>query len=744
MKFQPRTALLGTAVVAMLAIADIANAQLEEIIVTAQKREQSLNDVSVTVAAFSGDQIEQLRVDSMVSLTSVVPGLDITNSIGGTNPRISLRGVGLNDFNPNNNPSVGVYVDEVFQVSPATLGFMMFDLDRVEVLKGPQGTLYGRNSNGGAINIVTVGPSEERDGYAKVGYGSFETLEVEGAIGGAFSDSVFGRLSVRYQDQGETYYDGEQTGANFGDSNALGLRAQIGGASANGWETNLKIEFATDEGPRHPSKSDPILTQDGFFGPGRCDAALAGINDRTQCDDALGFLTPGESGLLIADDTEDPWLRTEPFAASKQTNTDVESTSAALRISKEFDAMSFTSVTGYLTNERTYSEGNISEVEAAGIYRDEKLDAFSQEFRLDGSSDKAEWVAGVFFSQDDVESFNDLLLTDLFLTDMFWTVDQETSTAAAFANIDWSLSDKLRLSTGVRYSWEEKKFSGGTTDVNTNGTSLIIGGPGTFPLSDVDDKISQNDVSWRVGLDYRPNDNWLIYGNVSTGFKSGGFFGDLTFSNEELAPYDPEEITAYEVGFKATLGGGAAQLNAAAFSYDYKDIQSQVPSALSLQFTNVPSADVNGLDVELQWQPTEAFYFGAGIAFLDTEMSAFGVVPSGNELPNAPELQYNALARYEIDVGSDYVIALQADTKYSDSMFREGTNDIRGKTDSYSVYNARIAFFTQEGNWEVALWGRNLGDEVYAEQIFVTDTTGVATTYFGAPTTYGLSFRYGF
>jgi iron complex outermembrane receptor protein len=387
----------------MLAIANVANAQLEEIVVTAQKREQSLNDVSVTVAAIGGDQIEQLRVGNMVDLTNVVPGLDITNSIGGTNPRISLRGVGLNDFNPNNNPSVGVYVDEVFQVSPATLGFMMFDLDRVEVLKGPQGTLYGRNSNGGAINIVTVGPSEEQEGYVKVGYGDYETLEFEGAIGGAFSDNVFGRLSVRYLDQGETYYDGEQTGENFGDSNSLGVRAQIGGVSASGWDANLKIEFATDESPRHPSKSDPILTQDGFFGPGRCAAALAGLSDRTQCDDALGFLTPGASGLLIADDTADPWLRTEPFAASKPTDTDVDSVSATLRVSKEFDEVSFTSVTGYLANERTYSEGNISEVEAAGIFRDEEISGFSQEFRLDGSSDKAEWVAGVFFSRDDVD-----------------------------------------------------------------------------------------------------------------------------------------------------------------------------------------------------------------------------------------------------------------------------------------------------------------------------------------------------
>ena len=727
----------------VLAIPGTVLAQLEEIIVTAQKREQSLQDVSVTVAAFSGDQIQQLRINNMVDLTSIVPGLDVTNSIGGTNPRISLRGVGLNDFNPNNNPSVGVYVDEVFQVSPATLGFMMFDVERVEVLKGPQGTLYGRNSNGGAINILTVKPSAETNGYAKLGYGDYETLEVEGAAGGAISDSVFGRLSVRYRDQGETFYNGEQTGENYGSSSALGIRAQIGGESASGWSSNLKVEYSTDEGPRHPSKSDPILSLDGFGTP-RCAAALAGTNDRTTCDDALGFLTPGSAGLLIADDTADPWLRTEPFAASKPTDTDVKSTAVTLNIAKDFDEISFTSITGYLQNERLYSEGNISEVEAAGIFRDEELDAFSQELRLDGSSGMADWVTGVFFSRDDVTSINDLFLTDLFLTDAFWTVDQQTTTAAVFANVDWNLTEKVRLSTGLRYSWEEKKFKGGTTDQNTNGTSLIVGGPGSFVLSDVDDKISQNDLSWRLGIDYSPTENWMLYGNISTGFKSGGFFGDLTFSNEELAPYDPEEIIAYEAGFKSTLGGGTVQLNGAAFYYDYTDIQSQVPSALSLQFTNVPSADVRGLEAELQWQPVDAFYLSGGFAYLDTEMSAFGLIPAGNKLPNAPELQYNAIARYEFSISTNYALAIQGDLKYSDSMFREGTNDIRGQTASYTVYNARIAFLEQDGRWELALWGRNLGDEVYSEQIFVTDTTGVATTYFGAPRTYGLSFQWNY
>ena len=190
-----------------------AYAQLEEIVVTAQKREQAITDVSITMNAFSAEDMRIFRVEDPTDLAQFVSNLDIKGTLGGVNPAITLRGVGLNDFNANNNPSVGVYINDVFLSSPAMLNTRMFDVERVEVLKGPQGTLYGRNTTGGAIRVVNRAPTQETDGYLSLGFGDFDLMELEGAIGGGLSESVAGRLSFSYSDQGESFHNNRLTGS---------------------------------------------------------------------------------------------------------------------------------------------------------------------------------------------------------------------------------------------------------------------------------------------------------------------------------------------------------------------------------------------------------------------------------------------------------------------------------------------------------------------------------------------------
>ena len=200
-----------------------ASAMLEEVIVTAQKRAQNLNDVSISVTAATAQDISDMRIETPLDIAKLAPNVDIKSTLAGLNPAITLRGVGLNDFNVNNNPSVGVYVDEVFLTSPAMLSFMMFDVERVEVLKGPQGTLYGRNTNGGAINIVSVKPTRETEGYIRLGAGNFDSREIEAAIGGSLSDAISGRLSLRLDDRDgqHSWNQGDHT---FGDVDSTAIR----------------------------------------------------------------------------------------------------------------------------------------------------------------------------------------------------------------------------------------------------------------------------------------------------------------------------------------------------------------------------------------------------------------------------------------------------------------------------------------------------------------------------------------
>jgi iron complex outermembrane receptor protein len=235
----------------------------------------------------------------------------------------------------------------------------------------------------------------------------------------------------------------------------------------------------------------------------------------------------------------------------------------------------------------------------------------------------------------------------------------------------------------------------------------------------------------------------MLYGSVSTGFKSGGFFGDFTFDNSELAPFDSETITAYEIGSKSTLADGKVQLNASVFYYDYQDMQTLVPGVLVTAFTNAEDAEITGLDLDILAVPTDGLTLGFGLGLLDTELGAIGVVPAGNKSPNAAEVQATGLIRYEFDVGSNMQMGFQGNFKYTDDMFRDAFNDPYNFTDSYTTVDARVWLAGSNGKWEAALWAKNLTDEEYTEQAFnFVDLTGLANHLYGAPQTYGVTFTY--
>ena len=309
----------------------------------------------------------------------------------------------------------------------------------------------------------------------------------------------------------------------------------------------------------------------------------------------------------------------------------------------------------------------------------------------------------------------------------------------------------MNLTAGLRYTDEEIDFAGGTTDLNPYDASCILDpfcgptGLGAFQLTGTDSTFSDDNLSGRVALEFRPKDDWLLYGSVSTAFKSGGFFGDFTFDNSELVPFDSETITAYEIGSKSTLASGRVQLNASAFFYDYKDMQTLVPGVLVTAFTNADDAEIYGLDIDLLAAPAEGLTIGLGLGLLDTELGAIGVVPAGNQSPNSAEVQANGLIRYEFAVGSNLQMGVQASFKYTDDMYRDAFNDPYNLSDSYSTVDARVWISDAAGNWEAAVWAKNLTDEEYTEQAFnVVGLSGLANQLYGPPQVIGASLSYFF
>ena len=333
------------------------------------------------------------------------------------------------------------------------------------------------------------------------------------------------------------------------------------------------------------------------------------------------------------------------------------------------------------------------------------------------------------------------------------SVDQDTDSAAAFVNSDWQIAERLSLVTGLRYTWEDRHYVGGTTDLNPYGASCILsptcspGFVGPFVLTDVDDTIEDRNWSWRVGLEYQPAQERLLYATVSRGNKSGGFFSGISTSNIQLEPFAPEELTAYEVGFKGSFADFF--LGASAFYYDYADIQTFIAVDVG-PFTiqrlgNVDEARVTGIDVEAIWAPAAGLTLQANVGWLDTELGTFdtlnGPVPEGNKLPNAPDLTFGVLARYEADLTQALGGMIQVDANYSDAVFKDAINDPIIAADSYTIVNARVGIFNERRDWEVTLWGRNLSDELYVVQGLNTGL-GAGNRNYNAPRTYGVSFTY--
>jgi iron complex outermembrane receptor protein len=730
------------------AVGSVADTILEEVVVTAQKREQAITDVALSVTAVNGDVARAMGIQDTRGVAMIATNIDIKGAgMADANPAVTIRGIGMNNFNANNNPSVGIYLDEVFLSSPAMINLSMMDVGRIEVLKGPQGTLYGRNATGGAINIISAKPTRETEGFASFDVGEYEQAKFEGAISGPLTDTLSGRLSALYDYQGESFHEYHKASGGkgeFPDSDTWALRGQLAGDYERmSWNLNLGY-LDQDIG------NSPFTAIGGYWNSP--DEVFV-----TPCQGGLASCV-NTLGLDVSDRDGDPF--THDFQESRvgemKINSDV--TSVNFNFQYEFDAFDFTSITGWVQQDRDFGE-NIwsSPLEFFAVVHDEEIEQLSQEFRFSGDAGMARWIAGVFLWNDTFESDNlansaDILGLLAGVNPVLWNNDQETDAWAIYASVDWDLSDRWMLTTGIRYSDEETDFKGGTDGTIIDsaafdafvGAELGIPNGTTIPFTYIDDTASDDSTDFRVALEFRPNDDLLTYGSVTSGFKSGGFFGDFTFDNSELEPFDSETVMAYELGFKATLGNGMAQLNGAVFYYDYEDIQTFVPSDIGFRLANLEEAEITGAEIELLATPLPGLDIRFGASYLDTEVDSQFAAYDGNELPNSPENQVTGTIRYEFGISDSLNMALQLDAKYTDEMFRESTNNPWLQTDSYTVANARVALLSQDGRWEVAAWGRNITDEEYEQERFPSDIIGMIVALQGAPRQYGVTFNYNF
>ena len=708
---------------------------IEEIIVTAQKREQRLQDVGINVTAFTNSDLRELELFGAADISRQVPNFDMKPGVKGQNFVFTIRGIGLNDFNSNNNSAAGVYLNEVYQTSPAMLNFQLYDLERVEVLKGPQGTLYGRNATAGAINFLTRRPTNDFDAYVRAGVGDYEFYTVEGMVNIPLGDAVAARLSGLVRNQGEDFYTNLVDGQDLGKRESFSLRGQLEWRPNDAFDANL---FVQREETEQPIGLDEIYgTSDGVFGAldgNFCGPALAGeLSKDPSCVDVAGFIDPSP-------DVREGFL--DPAVASIRPR--IEATDVTLRVGYDFGAVALDSVTGYKNWERSnwVHDADSSPLVTADFYTDDQIEQISQELRLSGQSDLLVWTFGLFVSSDQVDKRDRLESIELLgaafgvpLTNQLFR--QETDVIAIFGHGEWRLTDKLVLTTGLRFSDEERSLTGAVDPF--------------VPV--IDNKINEDDLSGKVALDYSISDEVLVYGSISKGYKSGGFFADFATDLPDFDPFTKEELYAYEVGSKYFTANRNLELTTSVFFYDYNDKQANIQKGLAFGLSNIEQVDLYGLDLDILWRATDNLDFRVGLGLLSSEVQSEEMVGGflgadtnlkGTRLADAPEVTGNAMARYTWDLPGGAALKVQADTAYTGEIEKQMGEDPLTRADAYWLANARIAWASAERKWEIAAWVKNLGDEVYTTTSSDTPILGHVEVEVGPPRTWGVTATYSF
>ena len=744
-------ALFGVILIDQSAAADngTTSMRLEEIIVTAQKRQESLQDVGIAVTAFSGDEIKKLKLTTSVEVAAQTPNLNINQAFANSVPQIFIRGVGLKDPNANATGAVGIYVDDVNLVSPMALTFQLFDIDRVEVLKGPQGTLYGRNTTGGAVKFIATKPTEELEGYLRAGFGNYSSFQFEGAVSGQLTDNLNGRISV-VSNQADGFHDNRVTGNDLGDTDALALRALFD------WQVSDNVDVLLNiHGGRTDSSSVP------FEHSGRVDLAGNPCDPRAAtCYDFLGY----------RDNDNDIYDHDIDFEGK----TELDNAGASLEVNLDFKGFQVTSISAYENSKRKHREdADASPNNVLNTYWDDENKQFSQDLRISSNSESAlSWIVGGFYSKEendisnqydffrgfrelvesedpiafpggfDPDGVNSLGVTPFYVDQWF---SQEGESYAFFAHSKWDFSDRFSLIAGIRYTKEEREMEQITAFVEP-----------TFALPIVpfysDDKDFDN-LSGKLGIEFKPNEDWLFYGNVSTGFKSGGYNGALVFDTASLKPFDEETLTSYEVGFKSTLLGGRARLNVAAFHYKYEDMQlftfASVGGLPVQVLDNAGESSITGFEAELDLLLTERLDIRLGLGLLDTELDKYdtaisGGDLSGNELVLSPEVSFNGRVRYEWPLKELGTLALQTDFNYQDDIFLTPDNSTLLSQESYWLWNARVSFTSIHERWNISGWIKNIEDKEYLAEAYDFSSNGWDLLIHGTPQTYGVDITFSF
>jgi len=743
-----------------LAVQAAESVMMEEITVTAQKRESNLQDTPISITAFTGDAIEALGFRQSVDVTAQTPNFSVGYPNGDTGvPAPFIRGVGLNDFGVLNQGPIASYSDETYISSNAAQIFQLLDVERVEVLRGPQGTLYGRNATGGAVNFVSRKPTQDWDGWVRANVGSFGMQSIEGAVGGPLGDEAAFRFSLLKTDS-DGWMKNRFTGNDQQGVDELAWRLLLDVNPSD--DVNVLLNF-------HAGKSESDSVQYRHLGV--WDAAGNICNNADilagNCSDILGYSEERPYTTLTGIDVPAVPDYDEGNYDFESKN-DTEFWGVSMTVNWDLGDYLLTSISSYddmddFRPEETDDGPNDLLTGELSVLQE----SYAQELRLSWEGDGRSWLAGAYYLNDEAEdqtAFDILRVLrftvvgddvncsappgnpggfcpEQFIQKSKSGTNQEITSFAVFFDTTMELSSDLKLSAGVRYTDEEVEHD--SFFFFDEPEAGFPAQPGFPSKSSID---FQN-VSGRVLLDYAVSDDLLLYSGITTGFKAGG----IQSTSDGTSPYDEEKLISYEAGFKSTFADGRVRFNGAAFYYDYSDLQVfafVIVNGVGFStISNAADATNYGAEFELQWLPIDGLFVNLGLGLLNTEYEDF-VVPTGdfsdNDITMSPEVTLNGLVQYDIFLANNSKVTLQTDFNYQDDVSFDALNNPLLGEESYWLWNARVSWTSADDKWGVSAYGKNLGDEEYMVYAFDLSFFGFNEEMLGTPRSFGVDATYRF
>lgn len=773
-----------------------AEGPLEEIVVTATRRAASLQDTGATISALSAEQMQRRSIESLLDFSQLTPGLHVAEYQ--TETSIFIRGIGTPAIVAGNDSSTATYVDGIYHSRAAAIGPAFFDLERVEVLRGPQGTLYGRNATGGAVNLVPRKPSAQLEEELQASFGNHDSVLLSGAVGGPLSERVRARLAGRYErHDGYTQLD-RPAGSTLKDDDVEDRE-----------DVSLRGSIELDVG------ADTLVSLTGDYYRRDDQASVFHFASAGYAEEIPGWRFTREGSATL------------PYFAMKAPARASAAGSRTLYSDVDYDTdTEIWGVTGRVetvvagldaqvsanvkhTNPSLHNEFDLSDAFINVYQRAEDHDQWSVDFQLTSAREqRLRWVAGGYYFEEDNVITNNIFgdfwepilvqgLTDLqnagvipvfpvnippspYCCDLHLNGEQETEAWAAYVEASVDLTERLVLILGGRYSEEQRdgrqafdltvQSPTGGPDTRfapnemlfpnavTNSRADAAPDPFGFIVAPVDGPAQFDALTPKLGLEFHASDSLLVYATIQEGFKSGGY----NVGSSQRTPFKPEEIWAYEAGVKSDLADGRLRMNGAAFYYDYSNLQAQDSIQNQPIIRNVGEAAVAGVELELAARLSDRLQIDGSVSYLDAEFTEGALTeplrpaPAGQppgtlvrdldglRLPRAPRWKYNLGAASAWPLGNAGEVRLRVDYAWQSKVYYTVFNIDAASEDAYGLVNARLEYQRRDSGWTVALHGKNLTDETYfLNQILTGSFYGAEFVgSLGAPRTYGLEFRW--